>query len=362
MDDLDGFFFGSGNCLVGRAISDLRRRAPVLLHDDNQYLLVYPSELLDQQTLNGLASLSDEIYLLLTAERARVLWEEKAQLRVPAKNLTLDAIRALLMTAETDDTYKTATGLGSALDGAALQLVKLSRLLPSAIVMTMAFSGTEEMDFWCRKNHISSLDAELVKNYKADYKLDEVCCAELCLKNTLTKIFVFRSYIGEPEHYALVIGKPDLDNVVTRLHSSCYTGDLLGSLACDCRSQLLNTIDFLTSRNGGIILYVSQEGRGIGLANKIRAYDLQGKKGLDTVDANRFLGFDDDERVFLPATCMLKHLGVSRIQLLTNNPLKAQELRKQGIDVTKMIPLLGDATSYNHTYMQTKRERMGHNL
>ena len=360
--DCLGSFFGSGNGLVCRSINELRRCAPILLHDDNNYLLVYPTELLDTHTFTALTTASDEVYLLLTAHRARFVGEQQTLLRFHANSLSLEEIRALLIEAESKVyTIPPTCGAGP-LDGLALRLTKLAKLLPSAMVIPMALASHEEMELWCRKNNIIALDAQLVAKYSTAYKLDEVCRADLHLKDAVpTKIIVFRSYIGEPEHYAIVIGEPELDNVVTRLHSSCYTGDLLGSLACDCRSQLLNTVDLLSStKQGGIILYVSQEGRGIGMANKIRTYNLQQTKDLDTVDANRFLGFDDDERVFQPAACMLNHLGVSRIQLLTNNPNKAQDISKLGIEVTKLIPLQVKATKHNNTYMTTKKERLGH--
>lgn len=357
--DCLGSFFGSGNSLVHRAVTELRRCAPVLIHDNcGNCLLVFAAELLDTNSFTALRAGTDHLYLLLTENRAMQVVGKHVLLRLRTESLSLEEIRAALTENEKTTAPAAETGV---LDGMALQLLKMTKLLPAALVSPLVFDGTKSMETWSRQTGISLLDAQLIKDYQTHYHLDEVCRADLFLRDSVpTKIIVFRSYVGEPEHYTIFIGEPELDNVVTRLHSSCYTGDLLGSLACDCRSQLLNTVDLLSSQKGGIILYVSQEGRGIGLANKIRAYHLQQAKSLDTVDANRFLGFNDDERVFLPAACMLKHLGISSIQLLTNNPNKAINMRQLGIDVTKLIPLATKATKHNNYYLQTKKERMGH--
>nr|WP_258013514.1 GTP cyclohydrolase II [Anaplasma phagocytophilum] len=214
---------------------------------------------------------------------------------------------------------------------------------------------------WCKCNGILHLAGKVLTDYTQEYVLQEVCRSDLYLQDSLkSKIIVYRSKIGEPEHYAIVIGEPAIENIVVRLHSSCYTGDLLGSLSCDCRSQLLTAVKLLAEQAGGIILYISQEGRGIGLANKIRAYSLQMQNSLDTVDANRFLGFDDDERIFLPAAMILRNLGVSSLQLLTNNPHKVQEIGKYGFDVTKTIPFHMEINEYNGNYIKTKQTRLGH--
>jgi len=144
-----------------------------------------------------------------------------------------------------------------------------------------------------------------------------------------------------------------------RAHSSCFTGDLLGSLRCDCGEQLQVAVQRLHEAGGGVLLYLAQEGRGIGLANKLRAYQLQ-DDGLDTVDADRHLGFSADERSYAIAAAMLRQLGYTRIRLLTNSPHKVRELRARGIDVQEMESLLAPPNEHNERYIRTKRERVGH--
>jgi GTP cyclohydrolase II len=162
------------------------------------------------------------------------------------------------------------------------------------------------------------------------------------------------------EHLALVRGDvAGARDVPVRLHSECLTGDVLGSLRCDCRDQLLESLRALGAQERGILLYLRQEGRGIGLANKIRAYALQ-DQGHDTIDANRLLGFGDDERDYAVAARMLEQLGVAGIRLMTNNPAKIAGLRGHGIVVEDRVPLVMPANPHNAGYLATKERRAGH--
>lgn len=152
-----------------------------------------------------------------------------------------------------------------------------------------------------------------------------------------------------------------LDIVPVRLHSECLTGDVLGSLRCDCGEQLDLAMQRLGQADCGVLLYMRQEGRGIGIANKVEAYALQ-DGGMDTVEANLHLGFDDDLRSYGLAACMLRALGVRRISLHTNNPAKVEGLRSAGIDVGERVPLVVPARSENRSYLETKKRRSGHAL
>ncbi len=164
------------------------------------------------------------------------------------------------------------------------------------------------------------------------------------------------------DHIALVRGEVDgRRDVPVRLHSECLTGDVLGSLRCDCRDQLEAALESLGKQEHGILLYLRQEGRGIGLANKIRAYALQ-DEGLDTVEANHALGYADDERDYGVAAGMLRALGVSSIRLMSNNPKKLEGLRAAGIDVANRIPHQMPVRRDNRRYMQTKARKSGHLL
>ncbi len=174
-----------------------------------------------------------------------------------------------------------------------------------------------------------------------------------------TQIVAFREDGTGAEHVALLIGAPGGKPPLVRLHSECLTGDVFGSLKCDCGPQLREALRLIEQSGGGILLYLRQEGRGIGLANKIRAYALQ-DRGLDTVDANRRLGFADDERDYGSAAAMLRALGASEVRLLTNNPAKVAGLEAAGIKVAERVAHHLPTNPHNANYIATKRDRSGH--
>ncbi|UWQ22124.1 GTP cyclohydrolase II [Jannaschia sp. W003] len=172
------------------------------------------------------------------------------------------------------------------------------------------------------------------------------------------RLHVFREGLGGEEHYAVEAGTVDRSApVLVRLHSACFTGDVLGSLKCDCGPQLHAALAAI--REGGVVLYLNQEGRGIGLANKMRAYDLQ-DQGFDTVEANHRLGFEDDERDFRLGAALLERLGIRRIRLMTNNPRKIEMMRAQGVEVTERVPLHVGRGADNAAYLDVKRAKSGH--
>lgn len=184
--------------------------------------------------------------------------------------------------------------------------------------------------------------------------------APLPTRHGLLRAMVFRERETGKEHVAAVKG--DLrgqEGVPVRVHSECLTSEILGSLKCDCREQLEHALDLVGHSERGAVLYLRQEGRGIGLGNKIRAYALQAR-GADTYEANRQLGFQDDLRRYDIAACMLKQLGVKSIDLITNNPLKIAGLESEGIVVRHRIPSVARANPHNIGYLRTKRERTGH--
>jgi GTP cyclohydrolase II len=238
---------------------------------------------------------------------------------------------------------------------AALRVIKKSELLPFILVSKERIDGMITLSSKDIENQLTSVDNDLYKTAEANLNLKDAENA---------KIFSFRSRFIPQDHYAIVIG--DISKVAApavRIHSSCYTGDLMGSLSCDCRDQLLDTVKFMSQKeeNAGIIVYLMQEGRGIGLANKIRAYHLQ-KQGYDTIEANNLLGFDEDERSFDAAYRILESMNIKDIKLLTNNPAKTKSLEDKGIKISKTISLYGSINKYNKYYLATKKEKMGHDL
>ena len=186
--------------------------------------------------------------------------------------------------------------------------------------------------------------------------------AELPTRVGHFQIVAFYNNRDDKEHIAMVRGDVmGAADVPTRLHSECLTGDVMGSLRCDCRDQLLEGLKLISGMERGILLYLRQEGRGIGLINKVRAYALQ-DQGLDTVDANLALGFRDDERDYAVAAHMLKSLDVASVRIITNNPHKISQLTQYGISVTGRIPHVIPPNEHNRFYLETKAKRSGHHI
>jgi GTP cyclohydrolase II len=238
--------------------------------------------------------------------------------------------------------------------------MKIARLLPAAIIGDVVDGNPVA---WAKSNGRCIVSHAAVLAYdklQAD-TLVAVSEARVPLAGCEnTRIIAFRPRDGGVEHLAIVVGEPDIStSVLTRLHSECFTGDLLGSLKCDCGDQLRGAISVLAESDGGVLLYLAQEGRGIGLVNKLRAYELQ-EKGFDTVDANEQLGFDDDERIYLPAVQILSSLGINKVKLLTNNPAKVGALARHGITVTERVTHVFPSNQHNWSYLDTKSKRSGH--
>ena len=174
------------------------------------------------------------------------------------------------------------------------------------------------------------------------------------------KVHAFTEKQSEKDHLAITLGDIKLTNsVLTRIHSQCITGESFFSLRCDCRFQLTESLKLIANKGCGVVFYLQQEGRGIGLSNKIRAYKLQ-DKGLDTVEANHHLGFDDDERNYEIVSEMANHLQIKAIDLLTNNPKKIVALEKSGLKVNKRIPIKSESNTHNKSYLDTKAKKLGH--
>jgi GTP cyclohydrolase II len=232
---------------------------------------------------------------------------------------------------------------------AALKLARLAGILP-------AFFVTVDGDSEAR------VSADEVDAYDDAVHLAIATRARLPVSASETaEIVAFRSPDEPREHVALIIGKRDSSPPVVRLHSECLTGDVLGSLKCDCGPQLHEALHQIADSTWGVLLYLRQEGRGIGLINKLRAYALQ-DQGFDTVDANVRLGFAIDARDFSVAARMLDLLGIGGVRLLTNNPNKVAGLEKAGIKVTERLPIILPANPHNEQYLATKRDRTGHQL
>jgi 3,4-dihydroxy 2-butanone 4-phosphate synthase/GTP cyclohydrolase II len=175
-------------------------------------------------------------------------------------------------------------------------------------------------------------------------------------------LYLYANTLDDKEHLALVMGEVwGKENVLVRIHSECFTGDVLGSMRCDCGEQLRRSMQHIAAKGEGVLIYLRQEGRGIGLLDKLRAYNLQ-DEGLDTVEANLALGHQADERDYTVAARIIEDLSIRSVHLLTNNPLKIERLRELDMPVTRRIPLEGTITADNADYLITKAQRMHHML
>ncbi|PZQ52144.1 MAG: GTP cyclohydrolase II [Rhodovulum sulfidophilum] len=241
---------------------------------------------------------------------------------------------------------------------AALRLAKQARLLPAALVAAVPPGDVPGLI----AEGISALDiAEVAADTLGPFT--DIAAARVPLEvSEAGRVHVFRPGDGAEEHYAVEIGAPDRARpVLCRLHSACFTGDVIGSLKCDCGPQLHAALAQIGEAGAGVLLYMNQEGRGIGLANKMRAYALQ-DQGFDTVDANHRLGFEDDERDFRLGASILKAMGFRQVRLMTNNPRKVAMLSDCGLDVAERVPLRVGSTRFNADYLRVKALKSGHLL
>jgi GTP cyclohydrolase II len=346
---------------VDRAIADLRRGALVLLGGPHGTAgLIQAAETAGPEGSARMAEIAGAAPLLLiTAQRAASLGIAGAAERVPTAGVA-ELADPTSGRREVSGKPTSAPSPGG-LDAAAIDLTKLARLLPAVLIAPLDPDG--DWAAWAQDNDVLTVAAQDIADYRysAARSLEVVAEARVPLDGAEnTQIIAFRPSDGGFEHLAVVIGDPAKDRpVLTRLHSECFTGDLLGSLRCDCGDQLRGAIDAIAEAGSGLLLYLAQEGRGIGLVNKLRAYQLQ-DRGADTLEANEQLGFDADERVYLPAAEMLRRLGFRRVRLLTNNTEKVSALTRCGIVVEERVPHRFPSNRHNDFYLATKAARFGH--
>ncbi len=373
---------------VARAVDELRRGQPVTVDSPGGPLTILAVELADDTSLAALEAEARAALLLahpraallnivnqLAAASSDAVWIERSPwLDLAASVAAADPVKDLA-TPFKGPFRSLDPGPLAAAANAGVRLAKLGGLLPAVFaVPTLARHPGESRDpsperremgpgFRRDDEGILRVDASAISSYVRADSLRLVARAALPLDGAEhTQVAAFRPAEGGPEHLALLIGDPDLNQpVLTRLHSACLTGDVLGSLKCDCGPQLRGAVASIAAAGGGILLYLQQEGRGIGLINKLRAYALQ-DQGFDTVDANLRLGFASDERDFELAAAMLKLLGVASVRLLTNNPDKVAALEANGVRVAERVPHAMPANPHNAHYLDTKRVRTGHIL
>ncbi len=355
---------------VHRAAAELKRGTPVLLLGEAPLVLL-PAETAGARGLREFAALAAAPpVLLLAPARAAAVLHRPVVPSVPA--LALRTSPALLDPAVlrgiADPTAEqmlpeepTLAGDCPDLAPAALALTKLARLLPAVLVAPVG----PDAQALAETMHLLSVPAAEVLAYPETMAADlaRVAEARVPLDGAPdARIVAFRAPDAGIEHLAILVGRPELVAApLTRIHSECFTGDLLGSLRCDCGAQLHGAIRRMGEEGAGVLLYLSQEGRGIGLVNKLRAYAMQ-DRGLDTYEANRALGWGADERNFMVAATMLAELGIGTVRLLTNNPDKVAALAACGVNVVRRESHSFAPNGVNDHYLATKAERFGHLL
>lgn len=372
---------------VERAMAELRRGGIIVLRDEEgQGGLVMAAESAGPRALQSLQGLAQGAPVLVTTRRRA----EAIGMEIPPhiagglgetnKPITLDLpdgvpVDILLRPHESkggDSRHVALRSLSQPIVShapviatTAIELAKLARLLPAVVLGPLSRDPGNKRRDWAHELDLIYVDAADVLAYEqtAARNLQQVAQAHVPLEGAENaRILAWRPSDGGKEHLAIVVGEIDpTEPVLIRLHSECFTGDLLGSLRCDCGVQLRGAIAQLNKAGSGVLLYLAQEGRGIGLVNKLRAYELQ-DDGFDTIDANEQLGFDADERIYAPAATMLSRMGIKRVRLMTNNPEKIAQLARYGIEVVERVAHSFPANGHNENYLRTKAQRAGHLL
>lgn len=349
---------------LARARGDLRMGVPVVLTGAGAMLVVAVEEASATRLADFRALGQPEI--ALTARRAETLKAraydgDLARIAVPS-DVGLDWVRSLAD--PSDDLRVPMKGPlralrdgGADLHRAGIALAKSARLLPAVLVVAVEDGAGLALREGLSLLSVAEIGPELARLSP----LHAVSAARVPMAAAQAgRVHVFRPEDGSEEHYAIEIGRPDRSQpVLARLHSACFTGDVLGSLKCDCGPQLHAALAQMGAEGAGVLLYLNQEGRGIGLANKMRAYSLQ-DQGFDTVEANHRLGFEDDERDFRIGADILRGMGFGAVRLMTNNPRKLEMMRACGLDVAERVALHVGQNPQNADYLAVKADKSGH--
>ena len=361
---------------IERAISELRRGGKLVVSDNNSgtSVLLVASELIQQDTIEKLSNLAlSRPNIILSKNRCKAIGIKEANepSSILIKNdWTVDDILSLCMPLTGHEIPKLDGVLPESNQGivsSCILLLRQSRLLPAGLMAIISSVSIEKINKWAFRNNLIHVNVSDIKSYEkitANSLIMEVKAKVPISYSENCEIIIFRPKDGGNEHFCLVFGKNrqlKCDHALLRIHSQCITGDVLDSLKCDCGQQLKQSIKLMAEADEGILIYLAQEGRDIGLLNKLRAYSLQ-ENGMDTVEANEDLGFNDDERLYYPAKAILTQLNIKSVELITNNPKKVQHLKNLGINVTKRVSMKITPNKHNKKYLETKSNKSGHIL
>ena len=364
---------------IERAISELRRGGTIVISDNSigMSVLLISSELVKPDTLDTLSKTAlSRPNIILSANRCKAIgiksnekpcsilinnkWSvlDIMSISLPLKNHPLPKIDCVITESENGIVF------------ASLLILRQARLLPSGLMTLINNVPIDRVVEWSFKKNLIHVNLEDILAYEktvSDNLIMEVKANVPIAYTDKCEIILFRPKDGGNEHFCLVFGKTRFasslinHSPLVRIHSQCITGDVLDSLKCDCGQQLKQSIKLMAEADEGVLVYLAQEGRDIGLLNKLRAYALQ-ENGMDTVQANEDLGFNDDERLYYPAKQILTQLNINQIKLITNNPKKVKHLTSLGVNVTERIAIKIKPNRHNKKYLDTKSKKSGHLL
>ena len=358
---------------IDRAINEFRTGRPVVIEENKSFWLFFNIEHSSDKILSPFNKyLENERYLLFTKQKAKSIFKKKISSNIYIKinkNISTTSIKNLFIKPLSKQNIlkfqKSHPYKSSKFHDECLNIAKNAKVIPTLIFKKFNKKYYKNIDDLILKLGLLKFNyldlREQNKHITDSIKL--VSSASVPLPNVETTLFkIFKSYIGARKHVAIIIKPKHLkDPINLRIHSACFTGDIFHSEKCDCGEQLNTSVEYMINNKGGVILYLDQEGRGIGLANKMRAYTLQ-SKGLDTVDADHNIGFLEDERDFAVAAKILKLLKINKVNIITNNFKKMTELEKEGIKVKKQINTRPTITKFNKNYFKTRIKKTGYGL
>ena len=350
-----------------RGLFELRQGRALYVTDPGSSALVVAVEGLTDERLEQLREIGPDLCVVVTRHRGHAMGLANGG---PARHLSIklepDATPAAVhrIATGTRPPRNIETRPTTNTEAAGLALARAGQLIPAVVSVTPDTMRVARLLEWLGDGTLLDVTRCEIETVLAapGVEVTHVAEATVPLEEAESARFVFfRERNGFVQHVAILVGEREQwpDPVPVRLHSACFTGDVFGSLRCDCGEQLQGSLRHFAGQGGGVLVYLAQEGRGIGLGNKLRAYVLQ-QNGLDTVDADGVLGFGADERRYDAAVCILEHLGVERVQLLTNNPDKVRALEGAGIRVVDRKALHGKLTPHNFPYVHAKVHRSGH--
>ena len=356
---------------IDRAINELRTGRPIVIKENKNYWMFFNIEHSDNKILNQFNQyLQKDKYLLITKQKAKSIFENKISTNIYLKineKISNKSLLSLFINPLSDQNkilFKDEPYIKSKdFHNVCLDIAKNAKVIPSLIFKKINSKYYKNIDNLILQLGLLRFNHKELKNQNKfiTNSIRLVSSANVPLPNVASTTFnIFKSYIGARRHIAIIIKPKNLKQPTNlRIHSACFTGDIFHSRKCDCGEQLNNSLNYMVKNKGGIILYLDQEGRGIGLANKMRAYSLQ-SKGLDTIDADHNIGFLDDERDFNIAAKILKLLKVNKVNIITNNFTKVSSLKKAGIKIAKQINTKPTINKFNKNYFKTRVKKTGY--